>query len=58
MTLSEILAGKTVARDEFKSSFSLPRRSKILVAVHFTDIILTQKILKGLSILPANFIVF
>ena len=58
MTLSEILAGKTVARDEYKSKLSLPRRSKILVAVHFSDTQITQDILAGLEILPANFIVF
>lgn len=58
MTLSEVLAGKTVARDEYKSTYSLPRRSKILIAVHFTDTTMTKKILEWLEILPANFIVF
>lgn len=58
MTLSEVLAGKTVARDEYKSQFSLPRRSKILIAVHFTDSEITKNILEWLKILPANFIIF
>ena len=58
MTLSEILAGKTVARDEYKSEYSLPRRSKILIAVHFTESDMTDEVIKGLSILPANFIIF
>lgn len=58
MTLSEIIAGKTVARDEYKSLLSLPRRSKILIAVHFSDTDITQSILAGLEILPANFIIF
>lgn len=58
MTLSEVLAGKTVARDEHKSTFSLPRRSKILIAVHFTNSEMANNILKWLEILPANFIVF
>lgn len=58
MTLSELLATKTIARDEHKSRYSLPRRSKILIAVHFTDIEMTNNVLKWLEILPANFIVF
>jgi len=46
MTLSELFAGKTIARDEYKSTFSLPRRSKILIAVHFTGIEMTNNVLK------------
>lgn len=58
MTLSEVLAGKTVARDEYKSTYSLPRRSKILIAIHFSENNVTNKILEWLEVLPANFIVF
>jgi len=58
MTLSEILAEKTIQRDECKSNFSLPRRSKILVAVHFSNNEMSEKLLKWLEILPANFVVF
>jgi hypothetical protein len=58
MNFSELTAQKTQARDAYKSSYSFPRRSKILIGVHFTDASITQEILDGLSILPANFIVF
>lgn len=58
MTFSETLAQKTLARDTHKSKLWLPRRSKILIAVHFSNDNLTESILSGLEILPANFIVF
>lgn len=58
MTFSEILAQKTLKRDEYKSKFSLPRRSKILIALHFTDDTISNQIIDGLETLPANFIIF
>lgn len=58
MNFSELLAQKLQARDALKNKYNLPKRSKILVGVHFTNSKHTKKILDGLSILPANFIVF
>jgi len=58
MSFSEISSSKTLARDTIKSKFSLPRRSKILVGVHFTQIEMTRNLLEWLAVLPANFVVF
>lgn len=58
MNFSELTSQKTQSRDAYKSTYNFPRRSKILVWVHFSDKTITQDILNGLSILPANFIVF
>lgn len=58
MNFSELTWQKTQARDTNKSTYNFPRRSKILVGIHFTQTKMTQKILSGLAILPANFIIF
>lgn len=58
MNISELLQIKEVKRDELKVRFDLPRRSKILIAVHFTEKNITQGLLDGFAVLPANFIVF
>ncbi len=58
MTFSEILAKKTAVRDDYKNIYNLPKRSKILVGVHFTNKAITQELLEGFAILPANFIIF
>jgi hypothetical protein len=58
MNFSELTSQKTTGRDEYKSIYDLPRRSKILIGVDFTDTNMTNKVLKGLAVLPANFIVF
>lgn len=56
MDFTELASGKTVARDEIKKTFNLPKRSKILVAINFSDKQMQQKISKWLSVLPVNFI--
>ncbi len=58
MNISELIQAKTELRDEYKSTYSLPRRSKILIGVHFTDSSITNAIIDGLWELPANFIIF
>ena len=58
MNISELLHLKEEKRDELKVRFDLPRRSKILIAVHFTEKEITQGLLDGFAVLPANFIVF
>jgi hypothetical protein len=58
MNFSELLEKKTIQRDILKESYNLPKRSKILVGVCFNDIKSTKKILDGLAVLPANFIIF
>lgn len=58
MNISEVLRLKEEKRDELKVSLELPRRSKILIAVHFSEKNITQNLLDGFAILPANFIVF
>ena len=58
MSLTEILSQKNDSRDILKTKYNLPKRSKVLVAIHFSEEKLTHKVLKWLSILPANFIVF
>ena len=58
MNISELLHLKEEKRDELKVRFDLPRRSKILIAVHFTESEITQGLLDGFAVLPANFIVF
>ncbi len=58
MNFSELLAKKTENRDILKNKYKLPKRSKILVGVHFSNNKITKKILEGLEVLPANFIVF
>lgn len=57
MTISDILSDKGLKRDEAKAHFGLPKRSKILVGVQFTNKNTAQKLVKWLSILPANFVV-
>lgn len=58
MTTSELIKRKTDARDTLKKHYQLPKRSKILIWVHFTDSKIVQSIIQGLPFLPANFIVF
>ena len=58
MNISELLHLKEEKRDELKVRFDLPRRSKILIAVHFTEKSITESLLEGIAVLPANFIVF
>lgn len=58
MNFSEVITSKTESRDKIKSKYNLPKRSKILVWIHFTNNKITSKILDGLAILPANFVVF
>lgn len=58
MNFSDLLSQKTEHRDSLKNEYGLPKRSKILVGVHFTENDITNNILEGLSCLPANFIIF
>ena len=58
MSISDILSLKTEHRDELKYRYELPKRSNILVWVHLSNEKHTKKILDGLEILPASFIVF
>ncbi|MDA9128902.1 hypothetical protein N9J72_00300 [Candidatus Gracilibacteria bacterium] len=58
MSLTDIISQKNLVKDEIKEKYHLPKRSKILVAVCFSDTKLTQNILQGLAILPANFVIF
>jgi hypothetical protein len=58
MNFSELTTNKTQVRDGYKSQYNFPRRSKILIGVHFSDTKITQELLVGMSILPANFIIF
>lgn len=58
MNFSELLEQKTAHRDILKNTYKLPKRSKVLVWVHFSEEKITKKILDGLAILPANFIIF
>ena len=58
MNFSELLAKKNETRDELKNKYDLPKRSKILIWVHITDNKIIKKLLDGLAILPANFIIF
>lgn len=58
MNISELLHLKEEKRDELKVRFDLPRRSKVLIAVHFTEKNITEELLEGFAVLPANFIVF
>jgi len=58
MNFSELLEQKTTHRDKIKGEYKLPKRSKILVWVHFNDEKVSKKLLDWLAILPANFIVF
>ena len=57
MTASDIMSEKTLIREKIKSKFNLPKRSKTLIALYFSDSDMTQSILSGLDILPANFII-
>lgn len=58
MNFSELIEQKTQHRDTLKEKYKLPKRSKILIWVHFKEEKITKKLLDGLTILPANFIVF
>ncbi len=58
MNISELLHQKEEKHDELKVLCDLPRRSKILIAVHFTEKEISEKLLDGFAVLPANFIVF
>lgn len=58
MNISELLAKKTKAQDTLKSLYRFPKRTKILVAVNFSDIKLTEFLLPGLAVLPVNFLIF
>lgn len=58
MNFSELLTLKTGARDDIKNTYGLPKRSKILVGICFSESEMTQNILDGLACLPANFIIF
>lgn len=58
MNFSDLLAQKTEHRDVLKNQYNLPKRSKILIWVHFTNEKLTKKLIEGFAMLPANFVVF
>lgn len=58
MNFSDLTAQKSQHRENLKNHYKLPKRSKILVWIHFWEEKITKKILDGLAILPANFIVF
>jgi len=58
MNFSDIIAQKALSRDEIKWKLNLPKRSKILVWIYFNDSALSSEIISGLSILPANFVIF
>ena len=58
MSITDIISKKTEHRDALKLKYDLPKRSKILVGVYFSNEKLSKKILDGLEILPANFVIF
>ena len=58
MNISELFAKKTDARDKLKSQFWLPKRSKVLIAVSFSDIQMMNFLIPWLAVLPVNFLVF
>jgi len=58
MNITDIMANKTIQRDILKSKLALPKRSKILVWVCFSNQSITSHVLDWLEILPANFVVF
>ena len=58
MNFTELLKNKADVREQLKNKYNLPKRSKILIGVHFSNSKITKKILDGLAILPANFIIF
>lgn len=58
MWIQDILSTKTDARDEVKSKYNLPKRSKVLVGIHAENNKSIAKIISGLSVLPANFVIF
>ena len=58
MSITDIMSQKSTAREELKTRYSFPKRSKILIWVYFSDKKLYKNIVSGFSILPANFIIF
>ncbi|MCH8518227.1 hypothetical protein LAT59_00475 [Candidatus Gracilibacteria bacterium] len=58
MNISELFTSKTEARDILKDRYNLPKRSKVLIALSFTDSDITNFLLPGLEVLPVNFIIF
>ena len=58
MNTSEMLTSKADAREKIKAQYNLPKRSKILVAVSFSNTSMTDFLLAWLEVLPVNFIVF
>ena len=57
MSITDILSQKTTGREKLKDTYNLPKRSKILIVVYFSDEKISKKLLKWLEVLPANFIV-
>jgi len=58
MGIQDLISSKTEARDELKTKHNLPRRSKILIGIKLWKTSVSKEFISGLSILPANFIVF
>lgn len=58
MWIQDIQSSKTEARDTIKSTYNMPRRSKILVWIVINKKTITHELIEWLSILPANFIIF
>ena len=58
MSLTDILSQKNLVKEEIKNTYHLPKRSKILIGICFSEEKITQKIIKWLSVLPANFVIF
>ncbi len=58
MNITDIMSNKSIQRDILKTKYNLPKRTKILVWISFSDDTVTQKLIEGLEILPANFIIF
>ncbi len=58
MSITDILSQKTTHRDKLKTHFNLPKRSKVLIGVYFSEEKITAKLIKWLSVLPANFVIF
>lgn len=57
MNISELLNKKTELRNFYKDHYGLLKRPKTLIAISCENKKMQKKITKGLSILPANFII-
>lgn len=51
------MSEKSLLREKIKAKYNLPKRSKILIALYFSDASMLENIISGLEVLPANFII-